>query len=147
MSDASKRALSLESYHVLRGQIEHEDQLINHRLSWLVSAQSFLLTAYAITLNAPVQFSIPAYEKLNRILFRLLPLSGLAVVTLIYLTIIAAILALLRLRALADGELPGGLPPIHGHRGTMWLGLIGPLLIPCVFAVVWIVLALNGAGL
>jgi hypothetical protein len=36
---------------LIQARLSHEDDLINQRISWLVNSQSFLLTAYAITLN------------------------------------------------------------------------------------------------
>lgn len=140
-----EKELSLDAYRVIRSEIEHEDQLINHRLSWLVSSQSFLLTAFAISVNAPVQFKTPAYEHLNALLFKLLPYAGLASTVLIYPTILAAIASLFRLRRQAGNRRPSGLPPAHGPLGLVLFGLSGPLLIPWVFAIVWGLL-LQGRG-
>jgi len=39
-------------YRTIRDQIQHEDNLIVQRLSWLMAAQSFLFTGYAIIANA-----------------------------------------------------------------------------------------------
>lgn len=129
-----------EFYRVLRTAIEHEDQLINHRLSWLVSSQAFMLTAFAISLNAPVLFVSPVYAKLNRLLYALLPYTGMVSAILIYPTIIGAMLALRRLRRHAVGKVPPGLPPIHGAPMTIALGHCGPLLIPWVFIITWLIL-------
>ena len=45
----------IQYYQIIRSQIEHEDNLINQRLSWFVAAHAFLFSAYAILLNAPSQ--------------------------------------------------------------------------------------------
>ena len=42
---------ALEYYNLIRERIEHEDNLIVQRLTWLVGSQSFLFTAYAIASN------------------------------------------------------------------------------------------------
>ena len=42
-----------QSLETIRKRIEHEDDLLNQRVSWIVSSQAFLLTGYAILLNAP----------------------------------------------------------------------------------------------
>lgn len=131
---------NLELYRILRGGIEHEDQLINHRLSWLVSSQAFMLTAFAISLNAPVLFVNPVYAKLNRLLYTLLPFTGLISSLLIYPSILGAVLALRKLRRHVRGHALEGLPPIHGTRLTVLLGHCGPLLIPWVFIITWILL-------
>lgn len=44
-----KRQLDL--YILMRNQIEHEDELINQRLTWSLTAQGFLLIAYSALLN------------------------------------------------------------------------------------------------
>jgi hypothetical protein len=142
-SNPEKDELSVDHYRILRSEIEHEDQLINHRLSWLVSSQAFLLTAYAISLNAPVTFSRPAYARMNTILFDIVPYAGLIMTILIYPTILAAILMLLRLRAQSHKGLPKGLPPVHGSLLTVCMGLCGPVLIPWVFFLVWTVLVMR----
>jgi hypothetical protein len=41
----------VDFYRLIRARIEHEDALTVNRLSWLVASQSFLFTAYALTLN------------------------------------------------------------------------------------------------
>lgn len=140
MSSDHKPPANLEMYRILRGEIEHEDQLINHRLSWLVSSQAFMLTAFAITLNAPVLFVNPIYAKLNRILYLLLPFTGMVSALLIYPSILGAIIALQRLQRHSRGRTPTDLPPIHGSPLTIILGHCGPLLIPWVFIVTWLVL-------
>jgi hypothetical protein len=43
------------SLEEIRRRIEHEDNLLNQRVSWIVSSQAFLLTGYAILLNAPIE--------------------------------------------------------------------------------------------
>jgi hypothetical protein len=42
---------TLERYQVFRNRIEHEDNLIMQRFSWLMASQSILFTAYAIVPN------------------------------------------------------------------------------------------------
>ena len=38
-------------YELLRKQLEHEDNLINHRLNWLLLSQGFLFVAYSTILT------------------------------------------------------------------------------------------------
>src|SRR5204863_2997643 len=47
---AQMKDAEVEFYHLVRRRIEHEDSLTVNRLSWLVGSQSFLFTAYALTL-------------------------------------------------------------------------------------------------
>jgi hypothetical protein len=36
----------------VRSSIEHENSLVNHRLSWLFASQAFLYAAFAVVFNA-----------------------------------------------------------------------------------------------
>jgi hypothetical protein len=46
-----------------RRRIEQEDHLINHRFSWLVGSQAFLLTAFVLLRNDPRFYEVP--EKMT----------------------------------------------------------------------------------
>src|SRR6266481_1916124 len=99
-------SLSLEEYEFLREEIRHQDNLINARLSWLVSSQSFLLSGFAVSLNGSAQSLLPVYAKLNVILVTSLPLAGLVTDMASYLTIWAAMLRMTKVRHLAGNSHP-----------------------------------------
>ena len=83
----------IQYYQIIRSQIQHEDNLINQRLSWYVAAQAFLFSAYAILLNAPSQVRLEGFGRQQEILFFLIPLVAIGVSILIYITVPAAMLA------------------------------------------------------
>src|SRR6267154_3669784 len=126
-------SLSFKEYSFLREEIRHQDNLINARLSWLVSSQSFLLSGFAVTLNGSAQALLPIYAKLNVILVTSLPVAGLVTDVASYLTIWAAISRMGKIRHLAGSSHPPHLPPVQADRLTRRLGLAGPILIPLVF--------------
>jgi hypothetical protein len=138
----------LEHYRIVRGQIEHEDNLVSQRLSWLLASQSFLFTAYAITLNGPVQLHQQRYEAHVGSLMVLLPLVGIVSAVLIWLSIIAGMRAMRKLRIdlqrKLTGVLPGELPPIQTSGIALLGGQLGPVLIPLLFLTVWLVLLARG---
>src|SRR5881628_2698690 len=81
----------LDYYQLIRQRIEHEDNLIVQRLSWLVASQSFLFTAYAIVLNGLTGSPPPAAGALmhqQMRLSRLIPLAGILTCALIYVGIV-----------------------------------------------------------
>jgi len=131
-------SLSLEEYEFLREEIRHQDNLINARLSWLVSSQSFLLSGFAVTLNGSAQSLLPIYAKLNVILVTSLPVAGLVTDVASYLTIWAAISRMGNIRHLAGNSHPSHLPSVQAEVFERRLGLAGPVLIPVVFLVVWL---------
>src|SRR5436190_435401 len=95
----------IEYYQIIRAQIEHEDNLINQRLSWFVAAQSFLFTAYAILLNAPSPMRVEKFVTQQDILFPLIPVVAIGMSLLIYTTIFAAMRAMANLRRLLESHL------------------------------------------
>ena len=98
------KSLSLREYTFLREEIRHQDNLVNARLSWLVSSQSFLLSGFAVTLNGSAQSLLPIYAKLNVILVTSLPVAGLVTDVASYLTIWAAISRMGNIRHLAGSS-------------------------------------------
>ncbi|HUJ72890.1 MAG TPA: hypothetical protein VLZ30_11655 [Verrucomicrobiae bacterium] len=139
---------ALEYYHLVRERIEHEDNLVVQRLSWLVASQSFLFTAYAIVTNGlasqPPTYPVHFMNQLHR-LFQLIPVVGTLTSVLIYVSILAAVVAMRRLRNSyrsrfgKDDDLP-----IQAGPSIRLLGYTAPLLLPLVFTIVWLVLWMHG---
>ena len=134
-------------YQIIRSQIEHEDNLINQRLSWFVASQAFLFSAYAILLNAPSQGRLRSFATQQDMLFYLIPLVAIGVSIVIYITVIAAMLAMANLRRLLESHLKEEesalLPRVQGYRQTLLLGQATPVLIPFLFMISWIVLLIK----
>jgi hypothetical protein len=139
----------IEYYQIVRSQIEHEDNLINQRLSWFVAAQAFLFSAYAILLNAPSEVRLERFATQQKILFFLIPLVAIGASILIYITVVAAMLAMANLRRLLEGymkeEESALLPPVQGYRQTLLLGQASPILMPFLFMISWIVLLFKSS--
>jgi len=137
----------IQYYQIIRSQIEHEDNLINQRLSWFVAAQAFLFSAYAILLNAPSQVRLQRFATQQETLFSLIPLVAIGVSILIYITVVAAMLAMANLRRLLEGHMKEEesalLPPVQGYRQTLLLGQASPILIPLLFMSSWVVLLIR----
>ena len=121
----------------LRQRIEHEDNLINQRLSALVGSQSFMLTAFAISLNAPKEFFSPHYVSVHRMLTHMLPVAGIASVLVLFVSMIGAVLALVGLRKMADKLLIPDDLPIHSSMLVRWLGQAAVIGVPLIFLALW----------
>ncbi len=130
-------ALPLQEYILRREEIRHQDNLLNARLSWLVSSQAFLLTGFAVTLNGTALSLLSDYTKLNALLIASLPLAGLVTDLVSYATIWAAILRMRNIRCLAHDSHPPHLPTVQAGAFGRRLGLAGPVLIPIIFLAVW----------
>ena len=139
-----RRQEEIDRYRMARAQLEHEDNLVNQRLSWLIAAQSFLFTAFAILLNASPQARDQRFADKQLLLLKIIPVTAIGVGLLVYITILAGVLAMYNIRRLLHRRLSETaivfLPPIQGEKSTLWLGHAGPILIPLVLIVVWLVI-------
>jgi len=126
-----------EKLQFIRHRIEHEDNLINQRLSALVGSQSFLLTAFAISLNAPKEFFSPHYEPVHRVLTHMLPVAGVASVAVLMLTMLGAVVALRGLHRLAGSLATPDDPPVHSGPFVRWLGQAAVVGVPLIFLILW----------
>jgi len=129
-----------EQLDALRRRIEHEDNLVNQRLSWLVGSQAFLLTAFAISLNAGPDLKPPLYASANRLLVALLPYASVACILILWLTLAGALWSMAVLRAQAGRITQPGDFPIHSRPAIRWLGFAAPIAIPAVFLALWLTL-------
>jgi hypothetical protein len=130
-------------YRLIRGQIEHEDNLLTQRLSWFLASQAFLFSAFAIVLNSPVQSRFGGREP--AVFFWLLPIIAIAVGVLIWLGVWAGILAMKRLRGLVSHRADlAEFPPVQGRWPTRGMGLAAPMLLPPMFIMVWVILLIVG---
>jgi hypothetical protein len=138
---------NLDVYNAVREQIEHEDNLTTQRLTWLVASQSFLFTAFAILVNAPMTSKWPILTLKQEQVFQLIPIVGFASSLLIYLSIIAGLLAMSRLRAhwarnTCAGEC-AALPPVQSSLLSRTLGTLTPAALPPGFMLIWLYLLVT----
>jgi hypothetical protein len=134
-------------YKVIRGQIEHEDNLIAQRLNWFITSQSFLFSAYAITVSGLAP-TVPPRSARNlqqmRDLLAMVPVVAILSSVLIFFTIAAGAIAMRNLRlqfkALTAQAQDTRLPPVQGVRGTRAMGMLAPLVLPIVFMTIWLML-------
>lgn len=122
----------------IRQRIEHEDNLISQRLSALLGSQAFLVTAFAVSLNAPPTFVREGYARANHLLTWFIPCGGIAIVLTFWSTTFAAVWSLVRLRRAAEKWSTPEDFPVHSPTAIRWLGLSAPILIPVVLLVLWI---------
>jgi len=135
-----------EHYSIIRGQLEHEDNLMSGRLSWFVASQSFLFTAYAILVNGLHPATTDGTADSRRLLLVLISALATATCILIFLSILSGIAAMANLRRLYERTAtasPGEFPPIQGSRFTQLLGLAAPILLPILFMSAWLLLLLR----
>jgi len=133
----------LHSLEEIRRRIEHEDNLVNQRVSWIVSSQAFLLTGYAILLNAPIELRTERHVHDHALLMKLIPITSICLTLLLWIAMFAGICAMHALRAKAEKHPSYEANHIQGSRGTRILGLVPITLVPGVFLVTWLFLAMR----
>jgi len=125
-------------FSLIQARLSHEDDLINQRISWLVNSQSFLLTAYAITLNGLAADASKPLAIVQRKLLDLLPLVGIACVLLVSVALIGGLCALSELRRFSKKEYPKDRLFLISKPTNQFLGVSAPVLIPLVFLAIWL---------
>jgi hypothetical protein len=137
-------------YGAFRGQLEHEDELIGMRNGWLVGGESFLFAAYAVLLTLPTEGSVSAptrasssnsnFASAGQQLFHELPVVGIVLALLAFLSVFAALWRERQLRKKFSERhcVPRGYPEVISR----WPRLIGhgvAMLVPAVMVGAWIV--------
>jgi protein-S-isoprenylcysteine O-methyltransferase Ste14 len=102
-----------------------------------VSSQAFLLTGYAILLNAPVDLRSQQHASDHALLMKLIPMTSIAVTLLLWLGIFAALRAMGDLRSCAMTHPGYEASHIQGGTWTRKFGLAAPALVPLVFLITW----------
>src|SRR5262245_30748976 len=116
------------------------------RVSWLVTAQSFLFTAYSLSIPGRWSESQDRY-LLGQLRF-LIPLVAMFTGALIYLAVLAGFNALRENRVLLLKQRPEvhkqypEFPQGESPLSRFWLGLLLPLLIPPMLVLAWLYLFL-----
>jgi hypothetical protein len=125
-------------FSLIQARLSHEDDLVNQRISWLVNSQSFLLTAYAITLNGLAADANKPLAIVQRKLLNLLPLVGVGCVLLVCIALVGGLCALAELRQFAAMKYPKDRLFLLSKPTSQFLGVSAPVLIPLVFLAIWL---------
>jgi heme/copper-type cytochrome/quinol oxidase subunit 3 len=130
MSDADPH-----SYQNVREKWTHEDDLLNHRLTWLLVSQTLLFAAYGAVLKIRIDLQslpVPRTEAKVEVLVRWLPRFGLITSLLIFFSVFAAALALRELKR----RYPEAGVDVKSYTSAM--GLIASLGLPLTFLAAWL---------
>ena len=130
-------------YKRVRSQIEHEDTLTNHRMTWLLTPNAFLFTGFALALSAISKEKVGAdILRLAQWLFTIIPILGLAICYISGRVIDAALCQIWDLqgwwanRLKTDADHPH--PPLIGGEGIPRHRRLLALGMPSLLAVAWV---------
>lgn len=79
-----------ELYSVIRGQINHEDDLVSQRVLWALLPQAFFIGAYVGLLNAPSEPQNALFGEEQTLLLWLLPTAAFLTGLLAYVGIVSS---------------------------------------------------------
>ena len=114
-------------------QIDKEDGLVDQRINWLLLSQSILFAAIGVS-----------GQEVAKITLRVIPLVGIVSSLIIGVSVLAALLSLLRYREILMKVCPPkedsdfSCPQLHRSRLNIGLGLVSPIALPILFCTAWI---------
>jgi hypothetical protein len=130
-----------ETYKVIRSQIEHIDNTISQRIVWLVIAQSFFFSGYAIlvTGTAPDAF----LSNKQQLLLVCFPVSAIIMTVISLVDIIAGMVYLNKLTSdynvrKQDNDVP--YPPIQGFKRLNIFKNVSAIIVPAAFLIIWVII-------
>jgi hypothetical protein len=143
----SSDSKTLDIYRILRGQIEHEDNLVGSRISWFVTSQSFLFSAYAIIAGGIQPNASKTGLDAKHVLLVVVPSMAIVTSILIMISIVSGFEAMRLIRHRYNQLLSSTdheqLPALQGSRRTRLAGMAAPVLLPPLFMAVWIFLLIR----
>ncbi|MGQ0764218.1 MAG: hypothetical protein ACT4OZ_00960 [Gemmatimonadota bacterium] len=122
--------MAAEAKEVVRTTVEHEESLIDRRLSRLLTLQGFLFAAIAITAEQPASAFAPTLQWL-------IPTVGFLSAAVTFLGVIAAYRHIDYERKKLEGQ-PGGI--FGSLRWPKWVGRANSALLALMLAAAWAVL-------
>ena len=118
-----------DEYEVYSHRMQFEHELINRRITWLLTSETILFAAYSFAL-----------ENKESPFLEIVASVGLWISLSVFLGVIAAILAKLTLWRYFR-RVPGNeKEPFWVHTGITFIGFVPDLVLPIVFALAWIAL-------
>ncbi|MDB5226419.1 MAG: hypothetical protein JWN78_612 [Bacteroidota bacterium] len=128
-------------YKVIRGQIEHVVNSRNQRIIWLVIAQSFFFSGYAILITGNP--NMPELKDRQHALLLIFPVSALFTVLFTFVDILFSMAHTNGLRKIYDKKKPAEdleYPPIlNGNKFETF----SSTMIPLMFIVIWVYILLK----
>jgi hypothetical protein len=124
---------SWDLYRALREQWTHEDNLVNHRLMWLILSEGLLFTAYGSLSTANLHWLVVGF-----------PFFGMTVAGVIGISIFASFDAIEEIHRRFEEEGLSALCSLTPSRHIGNRGKLAAQTLPFVFGGLWL-LALAGA--
>ncbi|TRV56867.1 MAG: hypothetical protein EWV69_17095 [Microcystis panniformis Mp_MB_F_20080800_S26] len=141
--------LEIVNWKRVRSAIEHENQLTNHRLTWLLSSQAFLFAAFALVFQASTKSDVNSDQKVfYQLVLAGFSLTGILVGIYIQRPLRTAEIQHDNLRdwwykSISDHDRH---PPICGDTPNWRDRFLPPSRFPLVFVAAWIIFVFGVLG-
>ena len=140
IDETQNRDSDPKAFSVFREKWVHEDNLINHRLNWLIMTQTILFAAYGLLLGTgaeqQIEQQISKYQNQIDRVIEALPIIGILVSFLILLGIVGAVGAMYELRKSRTAQVEK--MDIDTALWTSILGQVTGVLMPVAFIGGWL---------
>lgn len=121
----------LDTYKALRDKWVHEDNVVNHRLTWLIVSQAMLMAAYGWSLASQNQKTLK--------LLILIPIFGILFTLAIGASIIASVIAQNRITRFEGVESWPAQYRVDTYTPINWIGRLAAMSLPFFLFLVWLV--------
>lgn len=141
-----------ELYDRLKGQMQHEDELINIRVVWQLLAQSFFFSTYATLLNTKGEGKDELFAQQQEFLLWVVPIVALTAGLIASISIFTSIYTIENLGHFYQGykDQRGGqdhttrlFPPIQGPEAIRRWARVAPIGLPLLFILTWLVILMR----
>jgi len=126
----------------IRTSVEHENTLTNHRVTWLLTSQGFLLAAFALVFQASTKSDVtPQTQPYYKFIMAALALTGILASAYLRLGLRAAQIQHDRLRdwwEVRAKTVKGQHPPVCGSNFPWLIQSFPYYSFPLVFVVAWL---------
>ena len=136
IDETQNRDSDPKAFTVFREKWVHEDNLINHRLNWLIMTQTILFAAYGLLLGTGTEQQVLKYQNQIDRVIEALPIIGILVSFLILLGIVGAVGAMYELRKNRTAQVEK--MDIDTALWTSILGQVTGVLMPVAFIGGWL---------
>jgi len=142
-------------YDIFRDYMKHEDDLLNHRTTWHLVVQGFLLGALGLVIHRPADNAVEANPEVHHALALYISLTGLVVGAVALFGVAAANFAIWKLwgewKSQVEPKYESPLPVLPGIAGAgsrmaWWMGAAPPIAIPLVLTIIWSIILHMSLG-
>jgi hypothetical protein len=142
------KAPDIALWKLFRAELEHENNLVNQRLTWLLSSQTFMFAAFALVLSEWLKTEIKQEYHLVPLFLGLLCCYGIYMCFVVMVAVGRAHRQLARLQKLYSERIAAcgfkkRVPPLQMWMTRFPWGIGEVESIPAATAIIWIVLLLT----